>query len=51
MTGVSNALATSEQYFDPLESMGRVVYPSWLFVMMWIVPSMLYLGTFPSTKD
>lgn len=49
--GVSKDLAISEQYLDPLESIGLVVYPSWLLVMRWIVPSILYFGTLPKTKD
>ena len=49
--GVSNAFPISVQYFDPLESIGRVVYPNWLFVIIWIVPPILNFGTFPSTND
>jgi hypothetical protein len=51
MIGVSNALPISLQYFEPRESIGLVVYPSWLFVMICIVPPISNLGTFPNTND
>lgn len=43
--GILNALATSDAYLVDLESIGRVVYPIWLFVMIWMVPFIWNLGT------
>lgn len=48
MIGILNPLATSDAYLELLESIGLVVYPSWLFVMMWMVPFTVYFSTLPN---